>query len=283
MFCGQNSNFFFRFEKAIVQYGFNFENFRVIVKNESFEEVDKALHATELYDSFAIKVVCEDDFKEKIVPYHQAQGEKLYPSIDRNEYGTLGCLAFLNKTKTVALTCRHVCHKDINAFIDNELNERIFLGTCIYTTEIASDLAIVGVEIENYFPNKKLLDSRREPANATVFNINDNLDIRGEIVHKIGATSGLTQGKIVSAEWIDNVFRRIKIKGMNDEAFGSPGDSGSVVFKESMDARNGSLEVVAILVGKSTDETIACNLLQDTLEQIKILNPDIESVTFFND
>lgn len=283
MFCGQNSNSFFRFEKAIVQYGFNFENFRVIVKNESFEEVDEALHATELYDSFALKVICHDDFVEKIVPYLQAQGRKLYPSTDRNGYGTLGCLAFLNNTKTVALTCRHVCKKDSNAFIDNELNEITFLGTCLYTIEEASDLAIVGVEIENHFPNKKLLNSRREPTNAKVFSINDKLDIRGEIVHKIGATTGLTQGKIVSAEWIGNVFRRIKIKGMNGKAFGSPGDSGSIVFRESMDARNGSLELVAMLIGKSNDGFIACNLLQDTLQQIKSINRDIESMTFFND
>lgn len=271
-----------RFGKAIFQYGFDFDNFRIVVKNESFEEVDEALHATELYDSFALKVICQDDFVEKVVPYN-AQGRKLYQSIDKNVYGTLGCLAFLNNTKTVALTCRHVCEKGTAAFIDNDLNERMILGRCIYTTEEENDLAIVGVEIENYFHNKKLLDFRREPTNAKVFSLNDKLDIRGEIVHKKGARTGFTEGKIVSSECIGNGFRRIKVEGMFGDDFGLPGDSGSIVFRESLDTRNRSLEVIAMLTGGLNDGTIVCYVLQDTLKRIKSLNRDIESVTFFND
>lgn len=216
------------------------------------------------------------------MPYN-AQGRKLYQSIDKNVYGTLGCLAFLNNTKTVALTCRHVCEKGTAAFIDNDLNERMILGRCIYTTEKENDLAIVGVEIENYFPNKKLLDFRREPTNAKVFSLNDKLDIRGEIVHKKGARTGFTEGKIVSSECIGNGFRRIKVEGMFGDDFGLPGDSGSIVFRESLDTRNRSLEVIAMLTGGSNDGTIVCYVLQDTLKRIKSLNRDIESVTFFND
>lgn len=110
------------------------------MKNERFKEVEKALHATGLYDSFAIKVIRQDDFVEKIVPYN-AQGMKLAVA---NIYDTFVSPAHLNKVLTVASSCRHIWMKDGHAFIKNGLYQRNPLGTnCLGTTGSTSDMVIV--------------------------------------------------------------------------------------------------------------------------------------------
>lgn len=69
-FClGYVSNSVYRYAKSITQYGFHFENFRVVVKNERFDEVKEALNATGFFDSFAIEVIRHNDFKETIIPF----------------------------------------------------------------------------------------------------------------------------------------------------------------------------------------------------------------------
>lgn len=307
-----------RYAKSIVQYGFHFENFRIVVKNGKFDEVKEALNATELCDSFAIEVIRQNDFKETIIPFtgeHQAQGMKLYQSPEKQQnsasqttidrYGTLGSLALLNNEKTVALSCRHICIKGGNVFFENEQNERILLGTCINTSEeaqkIYNDLAIFGLDrdVEKNFPKKKLLNHKGVLTNAEVFRSTDTFGIRGEIVHKLGASSKWTQGKIVASERVENVYSIIKVRGMNGQEFGKPGDSGSIVFRESQDARERKLEVVAILVGgqiengeqlndqtndeNSQSELIVCTVFKDALELIKKSNSSIKSLEFFND
>lgn len=307
-----------RYAKSITQYGFHFENFRVVVKNERFDEVKEALNATGFFDSFAIEVIRHNDFKETIIPFtgeHQGQGMKLYQSPEKQQYsasqtsidryGTLGSLALLNNEKTVALSCKHLCIQGGNVFFEKEQNKRILLGTCINTSEeaqkIHSDLAIFGLdrEVEKYFPNKKLLNHQGDLTNAEVFRFTDTIDIRGEIVHKLGASSKWTQGKIVASERVENVYGIIKVKGMNGQVFGKPGDSGSIVFRESQNARERKLEVVAMLVGgqiengeqlndqtndkNSPSELIVCTVFQDALELIKKSNVSIKSLEFFND
>lgn len=263
-----------------------------------------------------INVICQDDFNETVVPFNgnlRAQGMKLFQSTiteqgessSESGYGTLGSLALLNNEKTVALSCGHVCVKDKIVYIENERKERIALGKCLYTTgevlKIQSDLAIVGVqrEVEKHFPEKKLLNHMGEPTTADVLCVKDKLDIRGEIVHKLGATSEWTMGKIVSSEIVENVQGVITVKGMNGKEFGKPGDSGSIVFRESPNTRERKLEVVAVLsAGKfefkdqtageedehnSTQKLVLCSVFKDALEQIRKNNASVESVEFFHD
>lgn len=234
-----------RFERDIVRYGFHCENFRVVVKNEKYEDVKEALMATKSGNFCKIDVIRQEDFKETIVPYNgklRAQGLRLFHSptaqqgessqTSENGYGTLGSLALLNKRKTVALSCGHVCIKDKVVYIESEQKERIALGKCLYSSgeamRIQSDLAIVGVrsEVQKYFPEKKLLNHMGEPTTADVLCFKDKLDIRGEIVHKLGATTKWTQGKIVSSEIVGNVQGVITVRGMNGEEFGEPGILG---------------------------------------------------------
>lgn len=263
-----------------------------------------------------IDVIRQEDFKETVVPFNCnliAQGMKLFQSSTvqqeessqtfENGYGTLGSLALLNKKQTVALSCGHVCVKDKIVYIENERKERIALGKCLYSSgealRIQSDLAIVGVhsEVEKHFPEKKLLNHMGEPMTADVLCVKDKLDIRGEIVHKLGATSEWTMGKIVSSEIVENIQGVITVKGMNGKEFGKPGDSGSIVFRESPNARERKLEVVAVVSAgkfeykdqttseedeqKSTQKLVICSVFKDALEHIRKNKDSVESVNFF--
>lgn len=306
-----------RFEGEIVRYGFHFNNFRVVIKNEKYEDVKKALMETESGNFCKIDVMRQDDFKETVVPFNgnlQAQGMKLFhsPATQQEEssqtseigHGTLGSFALLNNEQTIALSCGHVCVKDKIVYIENERKERIALGKCLYTSgevlKIQSDLAVVGVhsDVEKYFLEKKLLNHMGEPTTADVLCVKDKLDIRGEIVHKLGATTKWTQGKIVSSEIVENVQGVITVEGMNGKEFGKPGDSGSIVFRESSNARERKLEVVAMLSAgkfefkdqtageeeqKSAQKLVLCSVFKDALEHLRGNNDSIESVQFFND
>lgn len=115
----------------------------------------------------------------------------------------------------------------------------------------------------------------------------------------MGAFSKWTQGEVVCSEIIKNIQGVIAVKGMNGEEFGKPGDSGSIVFRESPNARVRKLEVVAVLSAgkfefrdetaseedkqKSTQKLVLCTVLKDAFDQIMEKNDSIESIVFFND
>lgn len=306
-----------RFEKEIVRYGFHFEKFRVVVKNDKYEEVKDSLTTTKSTDFCELVVISQDDFQENVELFTgtlKAQGRKLYqsPKSQQQEnvssnvkdyYGTLGSLALLNNEKTVALSCKHVCEKDKYVYIESEQNERISLGKCCYVSPndptVQSDLAIVEIDgnMEEYFSVKKLLNHIDKPTNAVVLCL-ENLDIRGEIVHKLGAVSKWTQGEIVCVEIIKNRQGIIAVRGMNGEEFGKPGDSGSIVFRESTNAKERTLEVVAVLsagnltLRKQEDQAsgekkeqesklVVCSVFKDAFEDIKETNDTIESIAFY--
>lgn len=315
--------FLLRFEEEIVRYGFYFEKFRVVVSDEKFNEVNEALCTITPANFCEIIVISQETFKqqERVELFNgnlQAQGKKLYQlpkspqqggdfSNVKDYYGTLGSLALLNNEKTVALSCRHVCLKeDSYVYIETEKNERIPLGKCRFISKddpkIQSDLAIVEIDgnMEEYFSVKKLLNHTREPTNAEVFCLEEKLDIRGEIVHKLGAVSEWTQGVIVCSELIKNIQGIIAVRGMNGEEFGKPGDSGSIVFRESPNARVRKLEVVAVLSAGKIHEIepedqasggekeknvlpklVICTVFKDAFEQIKKNYDSVESIAFF--
>lgn len=310
--------FLCRFEKEIVRYGFHFEKFRVVVKNEKYEEVKESLTTTKSADFCELVVISQDDFQENLEPFTgtlKAQGRKLYQSSKSQQqendsskvkdyYGTLGSLALLNHEKTVALSCKHVCKKDKYVYIETEQNERVSLGKCPYVSPndptIQSDLAIVEIDdnVKEYFSVKKLLNHIDKPTNAVVFCLENNLDIRGEIVHKLGAVSTWTQGEIVCVEVIKNRQGIIAVRGMNGKEFGKPGDSGSIVFRESTNAKERTLEVVAVLsagyltLRKQEDQAsgekneqesklVVCSVFKDAFEEIKKNNDTIESISFY--
>ncbi|XP_048732174.2 uncharacterized protein LOC125649015 isoform X2 [Ostrea edulis] len=307
-----------RFEIHILRYGFYFYVFRVIVHDNHEQDVKEALTAAAPPSFRKIVVIPQNKFKEEVKPFTgkpQAQGGKLYQSNDPRPmafsddlYGTLGCLAILNRESTVALSCRHVCVKQNIVYIENELNERIPLGQYLYNSKekvqmIQSDLAIIRVdpEAEKCFSDKRLLNHMGNPTKTKVSNLEDSLELFGEIVHKLGATSQWTQGKIVSSEIIENLHGVIAVQGMNDEEFGKPGDSGSIVFRELLDSRERKLEVVAVLTAgkyesrsdseveikdqedEQSSNLVLCLVFKTAFENLKKCDFSLQSITFFND
>jgi hypothetical protein len=283
-------------------------------------DVKEALMAAPSSGFCKIVVIPQNKFKEDVRLFTgklQAQGGKLYQSNDArlittsgDLYGTLGCLAILNGESTVALSCRHVCLENGIVYIENDLNERIPLGKCLHTPEgnvqmIQSDLVIIKVEreAENCFSDKRLQNYLGFPTKAELSNLQNSLDLFGDIVHKLGATSHWTQGRIVSTEVTENIHGVIAVQGMNGEEFGEPGDSGSIVFRESLDSRERKLEVVAVLTaGKyesrsdSEEDTneqeneqsptlnlVLCSVFKTAFENLKKCHSSLQTITFFKD
>lgn len=314
-YFNSNSYYFFRFAKYIVRYGFHYKKFRIIVKQEKYNEV---LQATDIAsrDYFPeIEVLCDDNFKETVEPYHgfpQAQGMKLFKLFEKPEQGddlfcTLGSLALLNDTETVALSSRHICGNSDDLFIDyidinhrqstiENNNRRTILGKCLYTPSgkpaYYNDMAIIKItdEIKNNFNEKRILDSKGVAKKVEIMNL-DDLDITGEIVHKFGATTQWTKGRVVCSELINNEFHFIGVEGMSAKEFAKPGDSGSVIFRQSYDAKNGHFEVVAMLYGgkkskplngkENPEKLIYCTGFKNAFEMIKQTNCQVKTISFF--
>lgn len=306
-----------RFAKYIVRYGFHFKKFRIIVKQEKYEEV---LHATNQATNQTcsnyfpeVQVLSDDNFEETVEPYTgvpQAQGMKLYqlpeePKMGDDLYCTLGSLALLNDKDTVALSSRHICENGDSLYIDknhrqsaiNIDNRRTPLGRCLYTPSGRSayynDMAIIELteEIKNNFNEKRILDNRGVANKAEIMKFDlDDLDLTGEIVHKFGAATQWTIGKVVCSELLNNEYHFIGVEGMHKKEFGEHGDSGSIIFRKTYDAINGHLEVVAMLYGgdkktsnaqENPTKLIYCSGFEKAFEMIKKRYSQVKSISFF--
>ena len=225
----------------------------------------------------------------------------------KDHYGTLGCLAILKKEDSpeqpVALSCKHVCMLNETVYIEDGQSERKALGRCIFTSpgpiSIQNDFAIVEVNptIERLLSKKKLIDEAGIQTNAQV--CEENLRLIGEIVHKLGASTQWTIGKVVRSEIIGNTQGIIAVKGMNGDVFGEHGDSGSIVFRKTFRGREQILEIVAMLTygeyedrqqrteeESSDDDTkrlVFCSVFKDAFEQLKTTNRNIQSISFYNE
>ena len=225
----------------------------------------------------------------------------------KDQYGTLGCLAILkkrdNSQQVVALSCKHVCNLNETVYIEDGQTERKALGRCVYTfpgpISIQNDFAIVEVDpaIEILLSRKKLIDQAGIPTKAQV--CEENLELFEGIVHKLGASTQWTTGKVVRSEIIGNTQGIIAVKGMNGDVFGEHGDSGSIVFRKTFRGREQILEIVAMLTygeyedrqqrteeESSDDDTkklIFCSVFKDAFEQLKTTNRNIQSISFYNE
>lgn len=188
-------------------------------------------------------------------------------------------------------------------YIEDGQPKRNALGRCVYTSpdpmSIQNDFAIVEVNptIERLLSRKKLIDEAGIPTKAQV--CEENLRLIGEIVHKLGASTQCTTGKVVRSEIIENTQGIIAVRGMNGDVFGEHGDSGSIVFRKTFRGREQILEIVAILTygeyedkkelteEKSSDDDtkklIFCSVFKDAFEELKKTNRNIQSISFYNE
>lgn len=179
------------------------------------------------------------------------QGDRIMSDLPYDYYhkGTLGGFVreINNKRKIYALTCNHIFPtvKEL-AYIDCQgLNEKI--GACVFTTTDKScDFA--AIEIADAFVDRCDVAIRRDDkkrVNARLYT--ESLANHG-LVFKIGATTNVTKGYIISSEFYDklhhdNIFL---VKGICGP-FSEKGDSGSLVFSRPKSAQQTYVNVFGMV------------------------------------
>lgn len=165
--------------------------------------------------------------------------------------GTLG--GFVTKTNDdqmiFALSCNHLFPNINDSAYIHDLEEEI--GTCLFTTRYKGcDFAAIKIK-EAYLDSCDVAFRRddKKKTNAKVYS--NSLEI-GNIVHKIGATTGVTNGMIVSPEFylkvIDECNREniFLVKG-TDGNFSKKGDSGSLVFSRPNRIQQKYVDVIGMV------------------------------------
>lgn len=181
--------------------------------------------------------------------------------------GTLG--GFVTKTnndqKVYALTCSHLFPvKNIPAFT-RDFGE---IGSCIFTTrDKGCDFAAIEInESSLRFCDVAFRREDKKKINANVYS--NNLQT-GNIVHKIGTSTDVTNGIIVSPEFYlkvtdesnrENVFL---VKGTAGK-FSDEGDSGSLVFCRPNSIQQTYVDVVGMVY--ASDLTLRCDDDKDDAE-----------------
>lgn len=190
----------------------------------------------DFFDKFHLEIVKGNFLVKKTLK----QGDPLLSGIP-DDYrlfnkGTLGGFVrkIDDKKKIYALTCNHIFPKEKQLAYTNDSNGFREMGTCVFTTrEKACDFA--AIELRDSFLDGCDVTVRREDkkkVNAKIYT--GSLHNVG-LVHKIGAATDVTSGRIMSLEYYDkemdshcrdNIFL---VKGLNGP-FSEEGDSGSLVF-----------------------------------------------------
>lgn len=164
--------------------------------------------------------------------------------------GTLGGFATKtnNDQKIYALTCNHLFPIENERAFTHDFEE---IGACVFTTrDKGCDFA--AIEIKESYSDSCDVAFRRDDKKKTNANVySDSLE-GVNIVHKIGATTGVTNGIIVSPEFYlkvtdestrENVFL---VKG-TAEKFSERGDSGSLVFSRPNRIQQNYVDVVGMV------------------------------------
>lgn len=214
-------------------------SFKVFVQKETdINKMEKELLNInkKFFDNFNLEIVKGKFVQKKTLK----QGDHLL-SRKRNDSelynaGTLGGFVRKNddKRKIYALTCNHIFPEERQLAYARDSDGFKEMGTCVFTTrEKACDFA--AIELKDSFLDACDVTVRRDDdkkVNAKVYK--KHLSNVG-LVHKIGAATNVTSGRIVSLEYydkemdnhyLDTVFL---VKGLNGP-FSKEGDSGSLVF-----------------------------------------------------
>lgn len=214
-------------------------SFKVFVKKGTDENKlkNKLLKMNkDFFDKFHLEIVKGKFLVKKTLK----QGDPLLSGIPEDyrlfNKGTLGGFVRKNddKKKIYALSCNHIFPEEKQLAYTNDSNGFREMGTCVFTTrEKSCDFA--AIELRDSFLDGCDVTVRREDkkkVNAKIYT--GSLHNVG-LVHKIGAATDVTSGRIMSLEYYDkemdshcrdNIFL---VKGLNGP-FSEEGDSGSLVF-----------------------------------------------------
>lgn len=236
------------------------------------------------------------------VPLHGAKF--VYVNMGAEAFYTDECFATTgslmqanNNSLMVAVTCRHALEKKDNFFTLIE-NSMVKLGQEVkqpnnQMVRLHDDIAVVRIDdamrsIVDEKCEKLLIDTSKLPSPAR---ISDRTLVKGDIVHKRGARTGLTTGIVrdVRTQQIGRFSEQspvIFITGRDSIPFAEKGDSGSLVFQHSLDPEEKRLEVVAMVQGKVKvpipNADVICFPFFEGCENLQNNIPDIQNLDFFN-
>lgn len=227
-------------------------SFKVFVKktidaNELKTELKK-IHQT-FFENYNLEIV-----KGRLVLLNTLkQGNIILRNQDGEKYaGTLG--GFVSKTddekKIYALTCNHVFPKEeLLAYTDNCTDRDI--GSCVFTTRDSScDFA--AIEINESFSKNCEIPLRREDTKKTSARVFDESLEQISFVHKIGATTNVTKGRILSSEYYaKNLPTNLFLVKGTGEKFSDQGDSGALVFSRPRSGRQNYINVLGMVFGNN--------------------------------
>lgn len=212
---------------------------------------------SKFFDNFNLEIV-----KGKFVQKNTLKQGGHLLSCKRNDSGlynagTLGGFVRKNdnKRKIYALTCNHIFPEEKQLAYAKDSDGFKEMGTCVFTTrEKACDFA--AIELKESVLDTCDVTVRRDDdkkVNAKVYK--KTLRNIG-LVHKIGAATNVTSGRIISLEYYDkemdsdcreNIFL---VKGLNGP-FSKEGDSGSLVFSRPNSVLQNYVNVLGMVYAKN--------------------------------
>ncbi|XP_062611459.1 uncharacterized protein LOC134273281 [Saccostrea cucullata] len=215
------------------------------------------------------------------------QGDKIYPSsadaslctpvVGPSSQGTVGGFVKDSGSNIYALTCSHVCNLDNKqAFAHLSKNSPIEkIGECVFSGNLARsgeccDISLVQIDGHLEKHCKLSMGNRfRENCYVTVEELS-KID-KDDFVHKKGATTSFTTGKILSREFHCNIIngesKMFLVSGMSGK-FSERGDSGSIVYVNEQNSLLDTIRVIGIVSGGEIEQ-------RDSNPQV-----DFENTTF---
>ena len=292
-----------RFEDKILYHGYNDDTLYIIVTEESVKEnlenlLENQQSVIEIKEKLEILELAKVG-----VPLHGAKfvykNETKEEFIADLSFATTGSLMRTNKNQIVAVTVRHAFEKNIsNAMYVLIEGNVVKLGEQVEQPQnkmecIEDDIAMIEIEEEK----RLLVDEKCEKPLidfaelATRARISERNLKKGDIVHKRGAKTGLTTGvvKDIKIQALGR-FRKpscvIYITGMEDKPFAERGDSGSLVYQQSLSTEENILEVLALVTGRVNvpipNADIVCFPFKEGCRSLYKYIEEIEPLEFFD-
>lgn len=210
------------------------------------------------------------------------QGDSIFAGKDCNNplTGTIGGIVTKvdEERKKYALTCHHIFpSRDQFAYADGSNDGvRKQIGSCVFTTsDMSCDFAAIEIN-DRCFDNCNVTFRRDDGKDINAHLYSDNLENVG-IVHKIGATTGVTQGYILSPEFYNRVEgnreRIFLVKG-TDGTFSEDGDSGSLVFSRPRSVQQNYVDIVGMVYAKNRKEKDEIEIYNRTDKVSEVLHGD---------
>lgn len=307
---GQVLNIIERFQDKILYHGFNKKGARIITTDESVkDDLSKLLSKVE---NLKVEINVRKHLTMTPLSFHQ-QGTKFVFKDQSPEtflydadYATIGSLVKRNGFRMAALTCQHPFLGKQNPSVFVNINGSVVkLGSDMFHAHsiksVIDDFALIDVDLQTIpiietHCEKRLLDFNGQPATSDISDCPDAKDLYelvDEIVHKRGAATQFTTGKIKEAGRIHHEINFpdlapafiVKPLGEN-RFFANHGDSGSLVFLPSLSIEN-RIVVLGMVCFRAPEEIfndpclVLCVPLREAVDNLINKVPDIDGIDFY--